>query len=79
MDYSGWQGSKADRLRERLVMDDLEREMETEALDRIMRAWSREEAELADKVNSIQAPWLAGEQSAEAIVEDLDKFYNENK
>jgi hypothetical protein len=79
IDYSGWRGTGADRLRERLVMDDLEREMETEALDRIMRAGSREETELADKVNSIQTPWLSGEQSTEAIVEDLDKFYNENK
>lgn len=79
MDYSRWQGTPKDVVRERLIMDDLERDLETDALDRIMRAASREEAETADKVNSIRVPWLTGDQSAEAIVEELDKFYNENK
>ena len=68
-----------DYLRERLVMDDLEDEMEVDALDRILRASGREDSEIADKINSIQTPWLTGNQSSEAIVEDLDKFYNENK
>lgn len=60
-------------------MDDAERDLETESLDRIMRARTREVASIADGINGIAAPWLSGAQDEKAIVEDLDKFYNENK
>jgi len=77
LDYSHWNGSLRDHLRERLVINDLEREMTVAALTRTMEAKSKEELELAEKSNKIELPWMFGEE--QDIIEDLDKFLQEHE
>ena len=56
----------------------MERDLETEALDRLGRAGSREDLELADDINSIKMPWVFGGMDEENIRNDLDKLLEED-
>ena len=77
LDYSHWSGSLKEHLRERLVINDLEREMTVAALSRMMSARTREDAETADRCNQIELPWVFGDERD--IIEDLDKFLQEHE
>ena len=58
-------------------MSDLEREMTVDALHRLLEAKSREEAEIAEKCNKIELPWIFGDD--QDIIEELDKFLQEHE
>ena len=77
IDYSNWHGTLRDYLRERLILDDLEREMTVKTLNRLITATKKPDIEIADKCNQIELPWIFGEE--QAVIDDLEKFYEENK
>jgi hypothetical protein len=77
LDYSHWNGSLKEHLRERLIINDLEREMTVAALNRVLEARSKEDMEVVERCNSIELPWMFGNE--QDIIEDLDKFLQEHE
>lgn len=74
IDYSKWRGTPRELARERLILDELERDSVATALDRVMHARTREDLDLADTVNKIQTPWLDGREDEETIQRELDRL-----
>jgi hypothetical protein len=51
--------------------------MTVTALSRMMNAETKEDAEIADRCNQIELPWIFGNE--QDIIEDLDKFLQEHE
>lgn len=79
IDYSKWRGTPRELARERLLLDELERESIASALDRVMHARTREDLDLADTANKLRTPWLGGQEDEETIQRELDRLLEDGQ
>ena len=74
MDYSKWRGTWREHERERLILDDLEREILVSNLTRLPTVRSQRDLDVITTARNIEIPWMSGEATQQNIMDGLDNL-----